>query len=69
MTALQWLVEGYGYEITGLDVHAAYHYTLNAAEHAGVAEETKQRIRTLFLEETFGELFVTNILCRQLGLK
>ena len=34
-TALHWLVEGYGYEITGADVRNAYDYTMEAAEHLG----------------------------------
>lgn len=66
MAALRWLVEGYGYEITGADVLAAYSHTMKAAEHAGVAEETRARIRDLVSRETFGERFVTRILGRYL---
>jgi hypothetical protein len=69
MTALQWLVEGYGYEITGLDVHAAYAHTMKAAEYAGITEDTERRIRALVSKESFGERFVTKILGRQLGLQ
>ena len=68
MAALRWLVEGYGYEITGLDVLNAYSFTMEAAKNAGCAEETLQRIRTLVSGETFGEHFVTKILGRQLEL-
>ena len=68
MAALHWLVEGYGYEITGLDVHAAYSHTMKAAENAGCAEQTRARVRNLVSVETFGERFVTKILGRQLGL-
>lgn len=68
MTALMWLVQGYGYEITGADVHSAYASTIKAAEHAGVAEDTKERIRALVSKESFGERFVTKILGRHLGL-
>jgi len=32
LVALRWLVEGYGYEITGLDVWAAFTSTMKAAE-------------------------------------
>ena len=35
LTALRWLVGGYGYEITGADVWAAYANTMKAAEKAG----------------------------------
>ena len=68
MTALMWLVEGYGYDITGADVHAAFAHTMKAAQHAGVAGETKLRIRALVSKESSGERFVTKILGRQLEL-
>lgn len=68
MTALHWLVEGYGYEITSLDVHSAYSHTMKAAENAGCADETRQRIRDLVAREAFGERFVTKILGRHLEL-
>jgi tetratricopeptide (TPR) repeat protein len=68
MAALHWLVEGYGYEITGLDVLNAYAHTMKAAENAGRAEETQKRIHDLVARESFGERFVTKVLGRQLGL-
>ena len=66
--ALRWLVEGYGYEITGVDVRAAYNHTLKAAENAGCETETFERIRALVASETFGERFVNKILGRELDL-
>ena len=68
VAALRWLVEGYGYEITGLDVRAAYFQTMQAAENAGRESETFKRIRELVAGENFGECFVTEILGRDLGL-
>lgn len=68
LAALRWLVEGYGYEITGADVWAAYANTMKAAEKAGRAGEMRDRIRTLVASETYGERFVTRILGRELGL-
>ncbi len=68
MAALSWLVEGYGYEITGLDVLNAYSFTMKAAEHAGVADETRQRIRDLVAKETSGERFVSKVLRGHLGV-
>lgn len=68
MAALHWLVEGYGYEITSHDVLKAYSCTTQAAEHAGQAEQTQQRIRDLVARETFGERFVTKVLRARLGL-
>jgi hypothetical protein len=68
LLALHWLVQGYGYEITGADVWAAYAETMKAAERAGGVAETRERIRQLVAGETFGERFVTKILGRELGL-
>ncbi|MEK7370529.1 MAG: hypothetical protein AAB265_03645, partial [candidate division NC10 bacterium] len=68
LAALRWLVEGYGYEITGADVWAAYANTMKAAERAGRAGEVRSRIRTLVASETHGDKFVTRILGRELGL-
>ena len=68
MAALRWLVEGYGYEITGLDVLNAYSHTIKAAENAGCAEDTQKRIHDLVARESFGERFVTKVLGRRLGL-
>ncbi len=62
MAALRWLVEGYGYEITSLHVLDAYSFTMQAAEHAGCAEETQERIRRVVAAEIFGDCFVTRIL-------
>ena len=68
MAALHWLVEGYGYDITSLDVLNAYSHTMKAAESAGCVDKTRQRIHDMVARESFGELFVTKILGRHLGL-
>jgi hypothetical protein len=47
MLALHWLVQGYGYEITGADVWAAYDSTAKAAEKNRSVPETKARITRL----------------------
>ena len=67
MAALHWLAEGYGYEITGLDVLNAYSHTMKAAENAGRADETQKRIQDLVARESCGERFITKVLGRQLG--
>jgi hypothetical protein len=66
--ALYWLVEGYGYDITSLDVWAAYNLTMQAAENCGKKAETLERIRELVRNEAFGERFVYKILNHELGL-
>ena len=68
MAALHWLVQGYGYEITSLDVSAAYSRTLEAAEKTGTAAETIERIRELVNEDPVGDGFVMKVLGREFGL-
>ena len=68
MAALRWLVEGYGYDITTLDVLNAYSYTMKAAENAGRTEETRKTIRDLVKKESFGERFVTQVLGQKLEI-
>jgi len=67
--ALRWLVRGYGYEITDLDVREAYDYTMKAAERAGYRAEVFDRVRELVAKEAPGDRFVTHILGPELGLK
>ena len=66
LLALHWLVEGYGYEITNLDVLAAYTHTMQAAEQLGTADETRQRIRQTVAQEADTDRFVGRSLERVL---
>lgn len=68
MAALHWLVEGFGYEITGGDVMNAYSHTMKAAENASRAEETLHRIRDLIAKECTEDRFVSKVLGRHFGL-
>ena len=68
MTALKWLVAGYGYEVTGDDVRSAYSNTMKAAETARRVPETFERICTMVAGEVYGERFVSKILGLTLGL-
>jgi hypothetical protein len=63
--ALDWLAQGFGYEIAGADVWMAYSSAMKAAEALGRAQETKERIRKL-AESRYS--FVTAVLGRELGL-
>jgi len=63
-----WLVRGYGYDITGMDVWAAYNHTMKAAKNAGCKTETFERVRKLVAGEVSGDHFVTRVLGRELGL-
>jgi len=69
LAALHWLVQGYGYEITSIDVLAAYSNTIKAAENNGTIDSTRERIRQLVASESFGERFVTKVLGPELGLR
>ena len=69
VAAIRWLVRGYGYDITGMDVWAAYNHTMKAAENADCKPETFERVRKLVGSETFDERFVTQIIGRELGLR
>jgi len=51
LLALKWLIRGYGYEITGADVLAAYACTIAAAERAGNVAEIRDRIVKLVSED------------------
>lgn len=68
MAALHWLVKGYGYDITGLDVLNAYSHTMKAADNAGCAKETHQRIHDAVAQDSLGARFVASVLGRHLEL-
>lgn len=67
LLALHWLVQGYGYEITGADVWAAYASTMKAAEKNGNASEVRETVKGLVAGEAPGGL-VARILAGELGL-
>jgi len=69
LAALYWLVQGYGYEITGADVLAAYSATLKAAEKSGTTDATRERVRRMVATEALGQRFVTQVLGRELELR
>ncbi len=64
LAALHWLAQGYGYEITGADVWAAYSNTMKAAEWLDRRDEVRERIRASMDNKGF----VAQVLSRELGL-
>jgi hypothetical protein len=66
LLAIRWLTEGYGYEITGADVWAAYDSTVKAAETAGSTADVRARIVALVIATPGGP--VAKILGARLGL-
>lgn len=67
LLALHWLVKGYGYEVTGADVWAAYSMTMKAAEKNGTIMETRERVKALVASEGPAG-FVAGSIGRELGL-
>ncbi len=67
LLALRWLVRGYGYDVTGADVRAAYSIAVDAAARTGNVAEVREQARQLVSTEAPGG-FVTRVLGPKLGL-
>jgi len=67
VTALRWLAEGYGYEVTSVDVLDAYDFTMKAAENAGLGAETHSRIRGIVARNVPAGSFLNEVLRRRLA--
>ena len=68
LAALRWLVRGFGYEITAVDVRAAYSHTLKAADNAGVRGAVGPRILALFDDPATRSGFVASVIGKDVGL-
>ena len=66
VTALRWLVAGYGYEITGLDVREAFQFAMESARNAGCESATIARIRALVANDNASSRMVSTILISEL---
>ena len=62
LSSLRWIAEGYGYEITGLDVHQAFSLALQAAKYLGTEEETLHNVRAIINSERLPGNFVSRVL-------
>ncbi|MBE3117330.1 MAG: hypothetical protein IMZ61_13660 [Planctomycetes bacterium] len=67
LAALRWIAEGYGYEITGLDVREAHDRTMRAAEILGCRENALSRIRKLAEKNSDGSRILAAILRQDPG--
>jgi hypothetical protein len=67
LLALRWLANGFGYEVTGADVWAAYSSTITAAEQKGNVAEVRAGIRQIISAEGPGG-FVRRVLGREFGM-
>ncbi len=68
LAALRWIVDGYGYEITRINVLNAYTHTMEAADNAGRVAETRDRIRGMLAGNAPAGDFVAAALERHLGV-
>jgi tetratricopeptide (TPR) repeat protein len=68
LAALHWLTQGYGYEISSVDVWEAYGHTMKAAEQNDTAGETRERIRQLVARDSSIGQFVRSVLGPSLRL-
>jgi hypothetical protein len=66
MASLNWMLQGWGYEITGADVFAAYDYAISAAEKLGKEKQVRRDIINLIENDRSPGIFVKGILERYL---
>jgi hypothetical protein len=67
VVALDWIAQGYGYEITSADVWAAYAPAKEAADRRGTGADFRARVRSIIAAYTRGEAFVGHVLRGQLA--
>ena len=66
LAALQWLLCGYGYEVTAQDVVDALNHTLEAARHNGTEADAVRRIQLLVDQHPRAERTIVALLRRRL---
>jgi len=66
LAALQWLLCGYGYELTAQDVVDALNHTLEAARHSGTEADTVRKIQLLVDQHPRAERTIVALLRRRL---
>ncbi len=67
LTALHWIIQGYGYEITGGDILEAFDYTMKAAANAKMEEVVLKRVRELVAGMGQNNRFVIDLLRSRLN--
>jgi len=64
LAALRWILAGYGYDITGSDVMAAYNSTMDAATGLNKEADIKEQVRGMISGKDVNSRFVSGILLR-----
>ncbi len=67
LVALDWIAQGYGYELTSADVWAAYAPAKEAADRLGIGADLRARVRSIIGSYTRGEAIVGQVLRGQLA--
>jgi hypothetical protein len=62
MASLHWLSQGWGYEITGSDVHSAFHYAIKAAQKLELEEQVRGDIKKIVAQDTSPGMLMKDIL-------
>ena len=66
LSALQWLLRGYGYDLSAQDVVDAFIHTLEAAQHNGTEADTVRRIQLLVDQHPRAERTIIALLLRKI---
>ena len=69
IASLHWLSEGWGYEVMGSDVYAAYDYAMKAAESLGVTDQVKADIVKIVSADNSPGMLVRDVLGRQMDIR
>jgi hypothetical protein len=67
LAALRWLIMGYGYDVTALDVASAFDGTMKAAEKVGRVEEARRRVGQFIEPGGLIDPFAVGIIRKYLG--
>jgi hypothetical protein len=67
LVALEWIAQGYGYDLTSADVWAAYAPAKEAADRLGTGADFRARVRAIIASYTRGEPIVGHVLRGQLA--
>jgi hypothetical protein len=62
MASLHWLSQGWGYEVTGIDVQTAFDYAIKAAEILGLEEHVRKDIKKMVAQDESPGMIMQDVL-------